>query len=679
MALEGLRQRPQQIELIDYVAEAIKRKKILCVEAPTGTGKTLAYCLGALEAKENKHVIVISTATTALQEQFFQKDLVLLEKIHASKLSVVLAKGRRRYVCHARLYNTEPFLDDNRFTDKISELQVLLEKNQWQGEFDNAPFEIHPDLSQKISTDSSGCSAGRCEYFNSCVFYQNRRKMHQADIVVTNHSLLLADLGLGGGAILPEIKDSVYILDECHHLPEKALSHFAKQAAVMRSLDWINSVAKALNKAAIYILPKPEEDSSVNLLIKLLVDALQNAQQYLHDNRGRFIEKQWRIKVPEANLLETADTIIRYGLKISVILKNCLSKLDCAYELASGKNDKLTTEAIIRMHATLSFIINRCDNLADIWGDLIQLKEVNLSIPIACWFQFSNDRDENDFTLHTSPINVSKMMQDLFWDKLSNGAILCSATIRAMGKFNDFLRKLGLKNSPHVSEKVLCSPFEYQRSVLFIPQMKIEPSQLQQAKHLEEVLAMLPQLIFSNAGTLILFTSRKAMEFTLSNVPFELRKDILPQDRYSKMAIIKMHKERVNRQERSIIFGLASFAEGVDLPGAYCEHVIIQKIPFSVPSEPISQTRSDWLVKQQKDPFQLMTLPETSVKLAQYMGRLLRHEEDRGVITILDKRLYSKNYGAALLETLPAFTRLVNIPMADFLNHPLILRARRPN
>jgi ATP-dependent DNA helicase DinG len=300
------------------------------------------------------------------------------------------------------------------------------------------------------------------------------------------------------------------------------------------------------------------------------------------------------------------------------------------------------------------------------------LAENATQTPMACWFEACETRDGEDYTLHTSPINVSEAMQALFWNKVEQSVVLCSATLRSMGKFDDFLRKLGLKNNTRVRCEQLSSPFFYQHSVLFVPMMRYEPSQINQTEHLQEMVELLPQFILPHSGTLVLFTSRQAMWCVFKQLDLALQNDILLQDDYSKIALIQRHKKQIDSGARSIIFGLASFAEGIDLPGKYCEHVIIQKIPFLVPSDPIAKTRSEWLKKHRKDAFQLVTLPETSTKLAQYVGRLLRHEEDRGIVTILDKRLYSKQYGQSLLENMPAFTRLLRYSAQEFLQHDFV-------
>lgn len=666
-----LRERPAQMSMLQSVYAAMSEQGILCVEAPTGTGKTLAYGLAGLKARQPGQVLIISTATTALQEQFFTNDLPLLEQLLNAKFQVVLAKGRRRYVCHARLLHPENFFENEAACQTVLPLQEALIQNKWNGMFDELPIKVEPAVWQKISTDAHGCSAGRCEYYSQCVFFQNRRKMYYADVVVTNHSLLLSDLELGGGIILPEMKNSVYVLDECHHFPEKALSHFAKQAAVLRSFDWLNTLSKILLKIALQVSFNQKQADDLNRYVKELVETLRQVKNFLADRSDHFEQKQWRVTVLPSALAELAQNILQRTQSMSSILQALLRVLDQAYTSHEEK-DPIKASVIAQLQATTNFIVDRCTNMHMTWRDLLSVQVSVAQMPIACWFEQFETRDGDDYTLHTSPINISEAMNTLFWNKVEQAVVLCSATIRSMGQFDDFLRKLGLKNNPRVTCEKLSSPFFYQHSVLFVPSMQCEPTPAMQTAHLQEMLMLLPQLILPSSGTLVLFTSRQAMWFVFKQTEAVLKNNILLQDDYSKMDLIKRHKKQIDSGKQSIIFGLASFAEGIDLPGKYCEHVIIQKIPFLVPSDPITKTRSEWLKKHHKDAFQLVTLPETSIKLAQYIGRLLRHEEDRGMVTILDKRLYTKQYGQALLENIPEFTRLLNCSVSEFLQHDLV-------
>lgn len=667
----NLRERPTQMEMIRFVYESLIEKSILCIEAPTGTGKTLAYGLAGLKARQAEKVLVVSTATTALQEQFFINDLPLLEKILNKKFQVVLAKGRRRYVCHARIFHPERFFEDEAVLPEIGLLQNALTDGSWSGAFDDLETKVEPAVWQKISTDAQGCSAGRCDYFNQCVFFQNRRKMYHADVVVTNHSLLLSDLELGGGVVLPAMQDSIYVLDECHHFPEKALAHFAKQAAVMRSFDWLNSIGKVLAKIVLQVSLNQQHIEDLTRTVKEMVEVLRQVKIFLDNCKNHFEQNQLRITELSAHLKDLAQALVQHSRYMSGILQSLLRMVEQAHERYQ-QSDPVKAVVIEPLRATLDYIYDRCENFYAIWSDVLSLNLNSDQMPIACWFEYITTRDGEDYTLHTSPINISAAMKTLFWDKLEQGAVLCSATIRSMGAFDDFLRKLGLKNNPAVSVQKLDSPFFYHHSVLFVPSMQYEPTQAMQTAHLQEMLILLPRLILPASGTLVLFTSRQAMWFVFKNIDRAFKNNILLQDDYNKMELIKRHKKQIDQKKASIIFGLASFAEGIDLPGQYCEHVIIQKIPFSVPSDPIAQTRSEWLKKHHKDAFQLITLPETSIKIAQYIGRLLRHEQDRGIVTILDKRLYSKRYGQSLLHNIPDFTRLLNVNIDQFLQHELV-------
>jgi ATP-dependent DNA helicase DinG len=235
----GLNRRPSQLTMIQEAYNALHKKRIICIEAPTGTGKTISYGIAAYLAKTDKQV-VISTATVALQEQLYQKDLPLLNQVLGVNVRAALAKGRRRYVCHARVFNDDLQVDIFNRQDYQQQLRTLLEKGEWEGDRDQLDISVTDAQWAEVSTDSIGCSGKSCTFYQQCAFYKARQKWQQADFVITNHSLLLSDLSLGGGVLLPPIDKSVYILDECHHFPDKALDHFAQSAPLLDSLEWIN-------------------------------------------------------------------------------------------------------------------------------------------------------------------------------------------------------------------------------------------------------------------------------------------------------------------------------------------------------------------------------------------------------------------------------------------------------
>lgn len=662
----GLQNRPAQMDMIQACFDALKAKDILCIEAPTGTGKTLSYAIAAFHAKQNKSPVVISTATIALQEQLYHKDLPLLAKLLGVEISFVMAKGRRRYVCLSRLYGPEAQDDLFSAHPTLERMQEAARKHRWDGDRDQLAFPVEEALWQRVSTDRAGCSGNLCDQFEDCLYYKARKKAHVSDFIITNHSLLLSDCELGGGAILPEPENCCYIIDECHHLPDKALDHFAKHATVLGATEWVNGLTRTLTKAASAQIIEQARVDAFSKATQTLVTSLKNMQAFLEDHLDAFDQTQWHLlSIPPA-LLELA-TALRDAVEIvcqqSITL---IGKTESHLDKLTG----LEKESTAKLLNNLQFYQGRADNALDAWTAFCQPRAPK-SAPIARWFEkqplaHRDDTWTHHFTCHCAQINVSEQLKKDLWDKAPNGIILCSATLRALGKFDDFRRRTGLKNNPRLKEIQIDAFFDFSRSVLFIPKMRHTPLGKDQAAHRDEVIQLMPDLILPKSGTLVLFTSRSAMEYTFDHLPNNLQKDILVQGDQNKNKLIEKHKTRIRRGRRSILFGLASFGEGLDLPADFCEHVIIHKLPFAVPSTPVERTRNDWLEQNQLNAFQLATLPATSIRLTQFVGRLIRQETDTGIVTILDSRLITKSYGQALLDNLPHFKQLLGVDINTF-------------
>lgn len=657
----GLQDRHSQRQMIQAVYDAVTHNKILCIEAPTGTGKTLSYGIASLYAHKDKQHIIISTATIALQEQLISKDLPLLTKLYDQEFKFALAKGRRRYVCHARLYDNDTQSDMLDADRSIEELQQLLESKKWHGDRDELKSFVADETWQQISTDATGCSGKRCSFYEDCAFYKARRKMHSADVIIANHSLLLSDLELGGGAILPDMETCIYIIDECHHLPQKALSHFSKMAGLMNSVEWINQLTKGISKA----VQLGEVDETLPEIVKPLthhlVQQLKSMNDYLETQESLFVDETW---IPTEHQHESLQPLAREIKDASRQVYSHCAALQKELESKVTHNEKIkkeTNEEVERLYININFITSRAKNLYETW-QLFCHERRKGEAPIAKWFT-----NQRNFQCHAAPINVSKQLKEYFWDKIENGVVLCSATVRALGDFRDFHRRSGLQDDERVVDVAINPFFDYSQSVLFIPSMRFAPQGAEQQQHHEEVMQLLPQLLPAEGGSLVLFTSIRAMENTYADLPDDIIDYVLMQNQYSKRRIITLHKDRVRAGERSILFGLASFGEGLDLPADFCQHVIIHKLPFSVPTTPLELTRNEWLKSNNKNAFMLATLPETSLRLTQYIGRLIRQETDKGVVTILDKRLYSRHYGKSLLKGLPPFQQIIDQPIETLL------------
>jgi len=650
----GLDIRSAQLEMIEDIVESVKKNKHIVIEAGTGVGKTFAYTLGAwlglksLPDTEIKY-IVISTNTIALQEQLIKKDLPTIKTMLKEEVKFKIAKGRGRYICHHKLYNQ---LESNH------ELEELEEKlsGKWSGDVDELKYQPNYKLWQSINNTSNSCLGRRCEYYKECAFLSARSELKKVNIIVTNHSLLLSHLSLGDSTILPKFSESIYIIDECHHLPAKALSAFAGTSSVLAAQDWINSTDKCINNLKAGVINEIEKVELTETRKQLIIELTQARKfiDQIYAYYGRDAEI-YRITSVSDDFLTNASNIKNHALTYNRMFKKIKSRLD---EYAGG-NDFHIDENFEKQLTSIKFYIDRSDNLFKTWREF-QKDEIP---PYAKWFEKKdnktevekNNKDDNllqDYKVCISPISANKILKEAFWDKLENNVILCSATIQSLGSFERFLDDVGLETN--TSTKSLPSPFNYPESKLIVPNMKFFPQNKEY--HIQESAKIISTYIKDNKkGIMVLFCSLSAMRQTLDLLPASQQNSIIMQGERSKIEIVKAHKKMIDRGLQSIIFGVDSFSEGIDLPGEYLETLIIHKIPFAVPSNPIEQSRNDWLIKQGKNPFIDFSLPIASIRLTQMVGRLIRSESDKGQVIILDKRLFAKKYGQNLLDNLPEF------------------------
>jgi len=275
--------------------------------------------------------------------------------------------------------------------------------------------------------------------------------------------------------------------------------------------------------------------------------------------------------------------------------------------------------------------------------------------PWARWLAVQDAGAAPDISLSCSPVLAATTLQEKLW-RLCAGAVLTSATLSALGRFDVLQMRAGLPACTVYHR--IASPFDYAQAARFVvPKLHCDPGNVQ--LHTEAIIRLLPRVLDRREAALMLFSSRRQMQDVLEGLSKEWREIILCQDDYQKAQLLKFHRQRVDQGEPSIIFGLASFAEGVDLPGKYCEHVLIAKIPFAVPNDPIEATLAQWIEQRGGNAFMSLAVPEAAFKLVQAAGRLLRRETDTGRITLFDERIVSKFYGAAIFDSLPPYRREV--------------------
>ncbi|MFT6028612.1 MAG: ATP-dependent DNA helicase DinG [Oleiphilaceae bacterium] len=660
---------------------------VCVVEAGTGTGKTLAYCMAVLPlALDEKRKVILSTATTALQDQVMSKDLPELAKYSGLEFTYALAKGRGRYLCLSKL---DQQLDTNDSdlsalplflmpeqtskTDK-TELEIFFSKyasGSWDGDRDTWEDVIEPDVWRTVSTDNQQCSKRRCSYFNSCPYYVNRRTWDEADLIVVNHDLLLSDLALGGGVLLPPPETSILVLDEAHHLADKALNHFTVHSGLKTVETWLKSLSKTMVEFSPYLGPGNymgrhiEDISQVGVQLH---DWFSRVYDYLAEN----IVWDSDNNAPSNSLSNSLSNTRRFRFKQGIIpedfhamaceirvLTASLCRLldDIRSEVTKAVDEKsdsgLSKEEGEQWFPVFGSLCDRAENIHELWMFYSKSQDEKAQ-PSAKWLVLRDYENAADIGLYGSPLSAGGLLHEELWKKIF-AAVLTSATLTALGTFDRLTQKAGLPKDSVYHQ--VSSPFDFQNVArLLVPKMKACASNPE--AHTAEIVERLDEWVAEHKAVLVLFSSRKQMNDVHFKVNTALKKDIMTQDEVSKQELVRRHKETIDSGKRSVLFGLASLAEGIDLPGDYLTHVIIAKIPFSVPNDPLEESISEWLEAQGRNPFMEVSVPDASLKLIQACGRLIRTEEDEGQVTILDTRLLTRRYGNLLINSLPPYQRI---------------------
>lgn len=660
----NLRSRPSQLQLAQQVRASLMEGGVTVAEAPTGTGKTLGYLAGALDAQAhaaNPVPIVVATATVGLQEQILRHDIPRLAAVGAvDQRKVAVAKGRGRYFCP----RTAALLEDKKSQDAQFDMftadkhvaeggtQIALDmlkawrKGDWDGDRDNWTGVIPGCWESSCGASSDTCVNRACEHFDKCPYMLSRAKLGQAQVIVANHDMVLADLAQRAEeqttTALPP-KKYWLVVDEGHNLPEKAVST-KRATANLTETDWLRGV----NEFGDRCLSTPRIERSLNkqgvaqsafsMTSATLVAEMGTLAKELQATRKFDIGgvSSWGLASPEQELKEKVFHLAGYARMLLDALKVC-SKAYSEYAEESVGSDKAFA---IRMLAQTHKLVRQTKDLYD------GLESFCTSDQVVRWVQTRDTR----VTLETQPLEGSDVLKELLW-KLEFPVAIVSATLQIGGSFQRFKDKCGLPS--HATTKALPPVFDYTRGYLHMPRMDSDPN----GPGFEVELADKLRRLYENnvsPGMLVLFTSRQRMRRVVRMVSEELASRMLVQDHRPIPELVAQHKERIDRGERSILVGLDSMSEGLDLPGRYCGHVVITQLPFGVPGDPVEEARRLHLGKAW---FDQAYLADMLIMLIQSTGRLIRREDDYGVITLMDKRMTTKRYAAQAMKALPGFTK----------------------
>ncbi|MCG6657883.1 ATP-dependent DNA helicase DinG [Halomonas campisalis] len=664
----------------DDAGKRLSDEHVCVLEAGTGTGKTLAYLLAALPvAKARGKRLVIATATVALQEQVLHQDLPSLKAHSGLDFAYALAKGRGRYLCVARLEQALDGVTGNPtlslfeqslvqeagdgFKALVTEMAEAYGSGRWEGDRESWP-EAVPDTDwRRLTIDHRQCTNRRCGHFAACAFFRARRDLESADIIVANHDLVLADLSLGGGVVLPPPGDCIYIFDEGHHLPDKALNHFTHRVGVAGALRWLGSLKKSLTELnqALAVQPAlarllatlPE---TVGALEPRLGEAFALGHQLAGCPQGLGEDEESRQhrfamgRVPEA-LRDHAATLL---VGFAELARTLESMSDILREsLDPDKHTGLAREQAEAWLPLVALLHGRALEAHALWQAYAAQDEGG-EAPQARWLMLERISGEPELTFAASPVSAAPTLAKTLWGGCY-GAVVTSATLTALGRFERLQERAGLANRYRYQR--LPSPFDYSRAVLSVPREACDPAD--RDGH-ERAIVDFVESLGEDEAVLVLFSSRAQLRAVEKALSPACRQRVLAQDRLPKRELIERHRGRVDEGEGSIIFGLASFAEGIDLPGDYLTHVVITRLPFAVPDDPVGATLAEWIESQGGNPFMRISVPDASIKLVQACGRLIRKEADRGRITLLDRRVLTRRYGRALLDALPPFVREID-------------------
>jgi ATP-dependent DNA helicase DinG len=674
----GFKERWAQKQMIGLLAREFGHSSesyapICIVEAGTGTGKTYGYCLPLIPiAKAAEKKLVIATATVALQEQLFNNDLPALKAASGLDFTYALAKGRRRYVCPLRIVNNASINQLAMFDngDTVEYAKRLAEEldSGWSGDFDTLDYQVPDSVKSTFSTDSAGCIKSRCPHYDKCPFVLAKKRLFAADVIVANHALLISDLNIidKGGVALPVAEECFHVIDEAHHLPHSVLNNTASSHLLHGASTWVETIiklgeglhTKGNDVFKEHISISGVDEDVVHLASKLkerltsLYSTFSTSEQFKPTEHERMQASRFK-REGEPHVTRfigglVPDWLNEVGIAILSDSRRLFELLEGVINAAQESLDKSLDDDMVALVTEIGFLRDRLDNMANTWSLMTEQKEAH---PHAKWVEYREKGNNIDFLVSASQTEAATFLNRTLFNQTC-GIVMTSATISAMNSFDYYLRDIGISEEDSKLLR-LASPFDYQtRTSLTIPMDFADPSDAQ--THTQAIIAWAKEgHIKSDEGTLMLFTSSKQM----NTVADALRDNfiILKQGEQPKTALIDAHKANINAGRGSILMGLDSFGEGLNLPGRYCTHVVVAKLPFPVPSSPVEKSQAEYVESIGGNSFMQISVPAASKKLTQWVGRLMRTEEDWGRVSILDPRLKTKRYGKTMVAGLPPF------------------------
>ena len=614
-----------QLQMAEAVEQALQERRHLIVEAGTGTGKTLAYLLPVIRSGKR---VIISTGTKTLQEQLFFKDIPFLKQ-HLGELRVCYMKGRGNYLCRKKLYDlaSQPVLNG---LEEISQFRIISEWEKTTESGDRAELTELPEGGQlwaKLDARTDRCIGAECQQFDRCFITEMRRRAAESDIIIVNHHLFCADLAIKAAAdrapdagVLPDA--GVVIFDEAHELEDVAADYFGVTVSNLKIEDLLRDVENTLRRADIPFADVLHASARVRERSQMFFSLIPAGEgRFAFENRAEFLEENGE------EYLALQNTLLHLYTELQAIPK---------------KPDEVHTMA------------RRVDEVKVQLGFMLEAQEKNTVF----WIDRRGDRrgGQHNVFLQATPISVSEILRNNLFEHLES-AVLTSATLAVTGGFDYIRSRLGVQ---HARDLVVPSHFDYERqALLYIPPDLPDPRAPQFVQYAVERVRQLLEITRGRA--FCLFTSYALMNHLYERLLGELDFPMLLQGSAPKNALLEEFRLTPN----AVLFATASFWQGVDVQGEQLSCVIIDKLPFAVPNDPVVAARVRAINEDGGNAFYEYQVPSAVISLKQGFGRLIRSLHDRGLLCLLDNRILKNRYGRVFLQSLPPYSRTTDMTAVE--------------
>ena len=651
-SVEDYEARPEQIDFLKAVCSSFNKDNITIAEAGTGVGKSFAYLIPAFKwAEQNRERVIISTGTINLQHQLLEKDIPVIQKLLGSKLKAVLVKGRQNYICLRRFNDRlqEAGLFDNEADFKAIEKWLEVTKT---GERSDLSFFPTWELWSDICSESESCLGIKCPYRDRCFVIKSRKEATGASIIVVNHHLLFSDMearmedDFNGTSILPNY--SRVIFDEAHNLENAATSYFSQSVNKGYILKVMHQIYRRVKERVFgiyrfwsYYTEQKEKLESIPQQIAVIISRTDDLEKVIQANV--LMNDNSSVLDMRSEAINAADIYEAVGN-----LRNEINDLfnivtDIHEELSKMPDKEVKNDK--RMYET-SIVKSKLSGIISMLNDFIADQETCINYI---------EKGKKYSSLFIAPLSVSETLREIIFNKLSN-VVLVSATLSVNKSFEFYATRIGLHDVERpVARFIFDSPFEYKKNVLLsVPSDLPEPKSADYSQKLSDLIKNV--LIISEGKGLVLFTS-----YSMLKTVYDLVRDDFSN---AGITLFKQGDDDNKKllgnffiNKNSVLFATDSFWEGVDVPGESLSVLIICRLPFKVPSDPVIKARMELIEKNGGNSFMEYSLPEAVIKLRQGFGRLIRRKSDRGVILITDTRILSKFYGKIFFNSLPETRR----------------------